>query len=301
MRKVLIATTMASALLLGACGEKVEVPPAYVGKILTKTGYKPETVPPSMFRLDFCMAFCDKLVILEVADVGKKEAFKLFMPKDQLVMAFDVRFTLSMRNDNKSVNSVFDRIPATTSEGGTWTFITVDRVYETYGQPILREVIRTTVADYSINEIASNRQTLNSKMFKAVAEALEGTPLTIKRLAFADLQFPDIITNAKEKAAERRIAIEQAEAQKLVKMVELQAELEQARMNRNIRREKAQTVLEENNIIAKSVTTEYLAYRRLEVLEELAKSGTNTFVPYGALDSVGLSMKIFSSTDKASN
>lgn len=37
----------------------------------------------------------------------------------------------------------------------------------------------------------------------------------------------------------------------------------------------------------------YLEYKRLEVLQELAKSGTSVFVPMSALDEVGMSNKAF--------
>jgi len=70
--------------LLTACGDKVEVPPAHVGKILTKNGYAPETIPPSKFRLPACWAYCDKLVLLQAADQGFKESMEVFMPKDSL-------------------------------------------------------------------------------------------------------------------------------------------------------------------------------------------------------------------------
>ena len=95
---------------LAACGQVVEVPPAHVGKILTKEGFRPDVVPPSKFRLAACMAYCDALVILEAADRGIKEEMNLFMPKDQLQLGFDVRATVSISNDQRTVDSIFARI-----------------------------------------------------------------------------------------------------------------------------------------------------------------------------------------------
>ncbi|MCG8354695.1 MAG: hypothetical protein MI920_03905 [Kiloniellales bacterium] len=269
------------------------MPPAHVGKILTKTGYKPETVPPSKFRLEACWAYCDRLILLEVADRGMTESFKLFMPKDQLNMEFGIRFTLSARSDENSINRIFDRIPAVENEDSGDLYIPLERVYTTYGQPVLREVIRTAVAKYAINEVASSRERLNQEIFQAVLAALEDTPLSVKRLAFADLQFPQVITQAKEAAAERRIEIERAEAQKQIRLVELQTELETARMERNIRKERAEAALEENRIFAQSVTDKYLAYKRLEVLQTLASNPNAVFVPFEALGTLGLENRIF--------
>jgi predicted small lipoprotein YifL len=42
---------VAAAFVLGACGQKVEVPPAHVGKIMTKDGYQESLIPTSKFRL----------------------------------------------------------------------------------------------------------------------------------------------------------------------------------------------------------------------------------------------------------
>ena len=46
------------ATMLSACGVKVEVPPAHVGKIMTKDGYQDNLIPTSKFRRPqlFCQA-----------------------------------------------------------------------------------------------------------------------------------------------------------------------------------------------------------------------------------------------------
>ena len=54
----------ATAALLSACGARVEVPPAHVGKIMTKDGYQDTLIPTSKFRLSPCWAYCDRLVLL---------------------------------------------------------------------------------------------------------------------------------------------------------------------------------------------------------------------------------------------
>lgn len=294
-----IALVCLAALAVGACdiiGEKVQVPPAHTGKILTKNGYKPDNVPPSKFRLDMCWFYCDELILLELSDTGMKESFRLFMPRDQLNMSFDIRFTMSIRNDPSSIDSVYARIPA--SDAGDMDaggLITSRRVYETYGQPVLREVIRTIVAKYEINEVASSREAINAEVYAAVTHALEGTPISVKRLAFADIQFPAVITEAKEKAAERRAAIQQAEAEKQIMLVNMQTELERAKAERAVRREKAEAAREENEIFSESVTERYLQYKALEVLEAMANNPNTVFVPFGALDTVGFSQRVFNS------
>jgi len=281
--------------LLAACGERVEVPPAFVGKVLTKNGYKPDTIPPSKFRLDMCAFYCDKLYVVEVSDNGLEENFTLFMPKDQLNMSFDIRGTFAIKSDNASINKIFDKIvPQGAGGGDNYSgVVTFEQVYSVYGRPVLREVVRSVIAEFDINAIASSREVANAKVQEAIEVALADTPIQVLRVGLADVQFPPVITKAKENAAERRIDIEKAEAQKQIDMVNLQADLERARMERNIRREKAETVAEENKIVTESVTADYLAYRQLEVISELATNKNTVFVPFGALDNIGLATKMF--------
>ncbi|QFT56751.1 SPFH domain-containing protein [Microbulbifer sp. THAF38] len=280
MRFVSVLGLIASLLLVSACGERVEVPPAHVGKVLTESGYKPEVVPPSKFRLDMCMFYCDRLVTMTIADFGHLEKFKVFMPKDQLNMSFDIRMTGAISND--AIDSVFDRIPPENNN------ISVNRVYGTYAQPVIRDVVRRVVAKYSINEIASSRESLSHELFSEVSKALKGTPIEVKRLGLADIQFPKVITQAKERAAERRELIEQEKAQFQIQKIQMERDLEREKMNRAIAREKAIGQKEVNDLLAKSVTDKYLAYRTLEVLDKMAESNNKVFLPVEALGTIGM-------------
>ena len=286
MRLMFRILTISFVMTLCACADRVEVPPAHVGKILTKNGYKPETVPPSKFRLDMCLFYCDKLVTLATADFGHMEKFKLFMPKDQLNMNFDVRMTGAINRE--MIDNIFDRIPPANNN------IAVQHVYDTYAQPVIRDVVRRVVANYSINEIASSREALSQELFTAVSEALKGTPISVKRLGLADVQFPKVITEAKERAAERRELIEQEKAQFEIQKIQMERDLEREKMNRAIAREKAIGQKEVNDLLAKSVTDKYLAYRTLEVLDKMAESDNKVFLPVEALGTIGLQQAVFS-------
>lgn len=300
MKKLLVALALVvPTFLLTACGEMVEVPPAHMGKILGKNGYQPDVIPPSKFRLDACAAYCDKLVVIETADKGGREAFQLFMPRDQLNMKFDIRFTLAVDADDRNVNAILARVsPTADADQRYHNIVTVRQVYETYGKPVLREVVRSVVAQYSINEVASSREKVNAEIYEAVSSALAATPVRVKRIALADVQFPEVITRAKEAAADRRVKIEQKEADKQARMIQLQSDLEAAKASRAIAREKALAAKEENEIAAQSVTPEYLQYKTLDVLEKMAENGNAVFVPVSALDSLGLQQRIFQEAGK---
>lgn len=284
--KSVVATT--ALLSLSGCslfGEKVQVPPAHIGKVLTKDGYKKDNYGPSRFRLDPCFAYCDSLVLLETSDQPVTERFALFMPKDQLNMGFDLRMTVSV--DDSQIDNIYKRVPA--DKG----LISFNKIYVTYAQPIIRDVARQIMAKYTINEVASSRERLSAELQNAIGEALQAAPLKLKRLGLADVQFPEIITKAKEQAAERREQIEREKAQFEIQKIQQERELAQAQMQRAIDREKAEATKEVNEILAKSVTDKYLSYRSLEVLEKMASSKNKVFVPVEALGSLGLQQAIF--------
>lgn len=291
---MVIGGMIAASLAIAGCGQRVEVPPSFEGKVLTPQGYKPDTIPPSIFRLDPCWtpgAICDKLVLIEKTDNGVKEQFQLFMPKDQLTLTFDLRMTASIRDG--ATDSILNRMQAIPTQGGG-RLIDFQRVYDTYAQPIIREVTRSVMAEFSINEILSSRDAVNASLRDRLEKELSHTPITLKTAGLADVTYPELITQQKELAKQREVEIEQQEAIRQKRLIELDTELQAAKAERAIRREKANAAAEENQIAAKSVTPEYLEYKRLEVLQELAKNGASVFVPMSALDEVGLSNKAFS-------
>lgn len=285
---LLMVTTLA-----GCYGEKVQVPPAYEGKILSKNGYLPETIPPSTFRLEPCWqpgAVCQELVLIDKTDKGLSENFTLFMPKNQLNLTFDLRMTGSIRSG--STDAILNRVSPLISKDNR-KYIPFNLVYETYAQPIVRDSVRAVIAEYSIDEVISSRDAINKAISDRLKEDLKNTPIGFKTVGIADAQYPPVIVERKELAEQRRIDIEQEEARKQVELIKLQTELEKAKAQRAIRREKAQAAAEENQIAASSITPEYLEYKKLEVLDNLAKSNASVFVPFDALGDVGLSNRMF--------
>jgi hypothetical protein len=296
LKKILVLTAVAAS--LSACGELVEVPPAFEGKILTPNGYLPDTFPPSTFRLPSCAspgAVCDKLVLVEKSDNAFKEEFTVFMPKNQLEMGFDLRMTAYIR-DGKT-DAILNKVTADFDENGR-RVISFAKVYKTYAQPLIRDAARAVVAEYTIDQIASSRDAVNAELRERLDLVLQNTPVGLKTAGLARVAYPDVITKRKEQAEERRIEIEQEEARKQVELIKLQTELEKAKANRAIRREKAEAAAEENEIAAASITPEYLEYKKLEVLDAIANSGGSVFVPFDALGTVGLSQRIFNDAGK---
>ena len=93
---LIVGAVVAALLALVLAGERVEIPPAHVGKIMTKDGYQENLIPTSKFRLEQCMTYCDRLVVMDIADKAYSENLNIFIPEDQLNLGVTVQATLSI-------------------------------------------------------------------------------------------------------------------------------------------------------------------------------------------------------------
>lgn len=280
-RNALVVSALAVS--LAACGSKVEVPAAHVAKIMTKDGYKADIIGTSKFRLDQCWAYCDKLVLLDASDQAVSEKMELFMPEDKLNMTFDLRLTMII-NPNK-YEELFARIPPVDQNGVD--VISWNKAYVTYAQQIVRAEAREFLSDFTIAEIASSRETINAQLSQRLTKSInEKTPFQVRYVGLADIQYPKIIVEAQENAAERREKVQQEEAQLQISKVQLERQLQEQQLQRKVDVEKAMAEAEVARIQSQSLTSAYIRYRELQILEKLAESDNKVFVPSAMLDSV---------------
>lgn len=271
--KTFLVSVAAIAMLTACNGPQVQVPNGYVAKLVTKSGMSGDVIQPSMFRLNAWCTDCDRATILEVSDRAVKEQIEVFMPKDQLKMNFDMTGTLRIPNDEKVINNVFDRVPSTGVNVG-WagaddpsrvSIITFDKVYSTYGQDLIREVSRSVVAKYSINQILENRESIAAEIFNTVREKTKGTPIEVMRMSFGAITLPDVISTAKEKGAEREEQLRAAEANKQLALKQQEIELIEA-----------DTVRQVDQKLAQNVSPVILQQRWLKIMETLASNDSKT-------------------------
>lgn len=287
MKKLLsLVSMLIMAVMLTGCGQRVTIAPNEVGQIMTPSGYNGNIIETSTFRLDFCGLpgqICDKLVTLDKSDQEVTEDLKLFMPQDKLKMDFSVKLVLAVNPDQYQL--LFTKVPAT--KDSTGYMIPLSKAYRTYAQQVILKVSREVMAQYKIEEIAANREAVGAQLAnRLIDEVREQTPFIVRNASLADVKYPDLITNAQEKAAERReqIATEEAETQK--RMIALDREYQETVKQRKIDVEKAAADAEINAIISKSMTKEYVQYKQLEVMSKLAESDNKVFIPTGMLDSI---------------
>lgn len=260
--KYKIFAVMLTLLAVTACGTKVEVPPAHVGKIMTRDGYQDNVIPTSKFRLPACFTYCDRLVLLDASDRSYTETLLIFMPKDRLELAVEVRTTLSVAPNR--TETLFNSI-APVEQSGSISAIDSGVIYRTYAQQIVLTEAREYLSQYSIGEISSSIEMVNNDLRQRLTKALsERTPFNVRYVGLTNIQYPQIITDAQKNAAQRREQIQQEEAQLEISKVTLERELQEARLRRQIDKEKAETEAEAQRIQAATVDARVLELRRLE-------------------------------------
>ena len=260
-------TTISLVLLLGtlltACGSRVDIPPASVGKIITKAGYQDGLIGTSKIRLDPCFMYCDKLALLQTADRSTNEDLTIFMPKDKLEMRISIRTTLSI--DTRKADELFNVIVPQKTVNQKIVTIPWDTIYQTYAQQIILINTREYLSKFSIAEVASSMEQVNNELGAIIQEQLlQKTPFMVRNVGIVSVKYPDIITAAQENAAQRREQIQQEEAQLQISQVRLERELQEARLQRQIDFEKAEGEAAAQKIQREVVDARVLQLRKLE-------------------------------------
>lgn len=180
---------------LAGIGAKVEVPPASVGKIITRAGYQDGLIGTSKFRVDWCLIYCDRLAILQIADRTEHESENIYMPKDKLLMKVSVRSTL--RIDPTRAEEIFKNIaPSATNDENT-VLIPQKTVYDTYASAIIKVITREHVSQYSIAEVASNIEAINNELRVKIQDELKKkTPFLVSNVDITEIDYPPVIMKA---------------------------------------------------------------------------------------------------------
>jgi len=282
----------AMAVGLAACGKQVEIPSAYVGKIMTKHGYEDGFKQTSKFRLDFCGfpgQVCEEVVLLSVADSAVTEEMTLFMPKDRLNMTFSLQATLTLREDK--YDEMYARITPQHENGLRW--IPTSTIYKTYAKQIILAEAREFLSQYQINDIASNLESVNQQLSAKLAKSIqEKTPFSVRFIGLSNLQYPKIIVESQENAAKRAEMIRTEQAQLELSKTQLERTLQETRMQRKVDVEKAEADAQVNRILGESITPQYVKYQELEIMKKVAESDNKVFLPMKMLDTIAGQMQV---------
>lgn len=291
--KIFLLVLFTTFFLIG-CGEKVEIPPAHVGKLSTQNGLQEGIIPPSMIRLSNMCITCDNVILAEASDFPTRESLVIYMPKDQLNLEVHLRGIVTISAKKSNINQIFARVTAKETSNNRVKIISLTNVYTIYAQPVIREIVRSYLTNYTIAEVMENRSKVSQELMKQIRKKLELTPITVKQLGLADVQPPKVIVKAREAAKEREIAIQRAEADKQVKLKEAEAALEVAKKQQQVDLKEAETQVLVNKKLAEGVNQAFVTQRWLKVMDQLSKNtdGKVIILPFEAMKNPSIMMGV---------
>lgn len=263
-------------------GEMVKIPVGYRGKIKTASGYQEGVKQPGYFRMPstwFGTVPVD-LVMSEVFDHSIHEEIpKLYMPKDDLNLEFEIVGTLSIKDDEQSLDSIYSRLTATPAgDNATVSLISFKQVYNTYGKMVIRNVSQQVIASMSIDEVITDLDGVSKAIQQEVNKHLVDSPLEVRMLGLGVVQPPQIIITAQEKAKEREIENERAKAEKVISITNAEANYEVGLIRQQIDLVEAETQVLQDVVLNNSVSKAFIAQRALRSLKALADNPNVTFL-----------------------
>lgn len=286
MKFVKVAVAMLFAAILAGCSFDV-IPPAHKGKILTTSGYNTDVLQPGKTTT----WGRDQLILLDVSVQQKTERLTVKMA-DKLDLTFEVSFRTRISADNEDVvNTMFNSITVVDN------IVTLQQVYNIYGRDVLASGARSVVGKYKVEEVPNNFDKITKELLARLQADLKTSPLEVSNVTLGALQYPTVITEAIEKQAERELAIQTENNQQAIEMVKRTNALALALADKEVEITKANTLREQNEIVAAGLSDRLLQYRSLEVQEKMAGAAGNTgsviYVPYEAMGTSGLSNRVF--------
>ncbi|AUR86075.1 SPFH domain / band 7 family protein [Vibrio phage 1.081.O._10N.286.52.C2] len=277
------AAVAALAIGLTGCGTPAEIPTGYVGKIQTKDGFSAEVRTPSKFRLDYAWRYPDRLILLDVSDTFYTESFKTLIPQDDLVLSYSVEMTMSV--DPAKYDFIFTKVPFQQGSHNQIGRIGQERVYKTYAKPKLNTIIPDILTQFSIDEIASERGKVNTYLQQELNKRLSDTPFVLKIAGLTNVDYPAIITTAKETAAERREQENTVKADRKLDLIKIATREEVAKKERAIELYEAAT---KSQVADALMTDNYRFIEEQKTLRIMASSTNKVFVPVKMLDGLAL-------------
>jgi len=283
MKVFKIVVLITSFTLIQACSFQT-VPPATKGKILTTSGYNPETLPSGKYTI----WGRDKLILLNVNTDTYKETVKVIL-SDKLTLNVDVRFRGRISATDKIIDSMFNDIKV---DHDTNT-VDFDDVYRIYGKPTIRNRTRSVLSQYNVNDIHKNYNRLSAEIGKSIQDGLQGTPIEISDINLGDISYPKVVTDVVNMVKERELAIKKEESQAKIELIKKKNERLLAEADYQIKLTMAKAVRDSNKIIGEGITPALLKLRALEVQEKMAENKSTVFMPFEAFNDSGARMRMY--------
>ena len=285
MSKYSVLIVFVSLVLFVGCNS--DVPPGHVGQVKTSSGWSGKVLAPGLHT---CYGR-DEMWVVENRDTTKSEAVQVLLQKDQVNFGVTASLTFTLKDDAKDVIPVFDRVKPSATEGGAKK-ISLDDVYTTYARPIVLSQTNRVVMVYTTEQILADANKLQNELQTAIMTQLEGTPVKVKFVLITNLDFPEFITKAQEKAKNAEVAIKEEEFKQKSRLIEAENKMKVAEVDYQVKLLEAKTIADANRIIGESLEGEagaaYLRWHEIKVYGAAADGPNNCiFLPMNLMGPLG--------------
>lgn len=276
------ALTLILVVVLFAVCERVTVPPAAKGKILSTAGYSADVKETGRYWL----FFSEEMVVLDTSTHSLKQPVSVKMA-DDLDLSFEVRFRTRVGGSDRVINAMFNDIAHNNYQ------ITLPMIYQVYGSDVVQTAARSVLSKYRTKDVSANYDKINQDLQKMLSEQLANSPLEMSNVVIGNITWPAVITAAIEKQQERELAITTEANEQAVRMVQKENELEMAKADYEIRMTRARAIRDENKLTAEGLNPILLQYRQMEVMEKMAENKNAVFMPFEAMQTPGAQSRIY--------
>ena len=236
----------------------------------------------------------DRLYFVDQKMKSFEEKDMKILCADEINMDIDVKAVMSFDVSEKKMDFIKEKIPAVeVTEGDvTGMELQLEKFYEMAVRPIVRGTARNIISKLRTDDIRPKREDLEKELQDTVTKRIEelGYPLNVSAILLSNIDYPKSVIAQREsiKKAQLEDQRKAAEAEAVLAQTKREVLIEQEKAK--VRMIKAQAQADENDILTKSLTPQFLMWRQLEVMEitaaKLAEGKSNTvfMMPYATMD-----------------
>jgi len=222
-----------------------------------------------------------------------KESMKILCA-DEVNMDVDAKALISFDVSEESIEFIKSKMPTKQVEGGELSGyeLSLDEFYKMAVADVVRGTCRNIISVKSTDDIRPNRAALEADIQSAVIERVTALkyPVKVSAVLLSNIDYPESVKAKREEIKnvqleeERKAALAQARLAEAERMVAVETEEAKVRLVR------ATAQAGEYKILGEQLTDQFLMWRQLEVLSEiatkLATSPSNTvfMMPYSTMN-----------------
>ena len=294
MKRIILGMVLfLSIFMFSGCTHKEEVPSGTVGKMMTKSGFKPEILQPGWYTTcDLFDVRCYNDIYLLDTTTGQFQETVTVRMKDNMDLKADyVRVVVRVKNKPKILNALFNDIKPDENN-----FIPLYKIYGTYGKAIVIRDVREVLSQYTLDEVRLNYKRISGEIFNKIQEDFKSTPLEVVQFNPGRFNFPKTYNDAILLAKQKELEIKKIEAENIIKLKKIKAQETIAKAQYNIKMQEAKRISDYNKMLGKSVTPQLLELRKLEVQQAMVEAIKNNpnviYMPYSMMNNSNTLLQI---------